>query len=83
MEFNEDMLSFGTGEGSVYFYDLRAGQYLSRQSSLLTKDEAKCSLRISKGYLVSNCLIVLYSSVLLCLALPCLALPCYTSAVHH
>ena len=78
VEFNEDMLSFGTGEGSVYFYDLRAGQYLSRQSSLLTKDEAKCSLRISKGYLVSNRLIllVLYSSALPCLALPCLALPC-------
>lgn len=54
VEFNEDMLSFGTGEGNVYFYDLRAGQYLSRESSLPTKNQAKCSLRISKGYLVSD-----------------------------
>ena len=53
VEFNEEVLSFGTGEGNVYFYDLRAGQYLSRQRSPPTRDQAKCSLRISKGYLVS------------------------------
>ena len=53
VEFNEEVLSFGTGEGNVYFYDLRAGQYLSRQRSPPAMDQAKCSLRISKGYLVS------------------------------
>ena len=65
MEFNEDVLSFGTGEGNVYFYDLRAGQYLSRQSSPPTKDQTKCSLRTSKGYLVSTHLVLLVTGTVL------------------
>ena len=50
MEFNEGILSFGTGEGNLYFFDLRAGQYLSKYDA---SDTSVFSLKVSNGYLVS------------------------------
>ena len=48
MEFNEGILSFGTGEGNLYFFDLRAGQYLSKYDA---SDTSVFSLKVSNGYL--------------------------------
>lgn len=47
VSFREDVLTVGTGGGSVYFYDLRAGKYLD------LKCGHKCSLTVGEGWLVS------------------------------
>ena len=49
VEFNQGILSFGTGDGNVYFHDVR---YPSDQVSNI-KEQSMYLLKTSKGYLVS------------------------------
>lgn len=50
LKFNQDVLSFGTGAGNLFFYDLRAGALLSSQSSR----EQPFKLQTSPGYVVKK-----------------------------
>lgn len=49
LQFNEHLLSIGTGAGHLYFYDIRAAKFLSKPGS-----SELCSLHSSKGWLVSK-----------------------------
>ena len=48
VNFNLDMLSIGTGNGAIYFYDLRANKYLDQKCG------HTLALNASKGWLVSE-----------------------------
>jgi len=45
VSFNEDIVTFGTGAGAVYFFDLRANNYLDLNCG------HQCALSIGKGWL--------------------------------
>jgi len=45
--FKEDMLTIGTGAGTIYFFDLRAGRYLEHDCG------HPISIQLGKGWLVS------------------------------
>lgn len=48
LNFNQELLSIGTGAGNLFFYDLRAGSFLSSPSS-----QQHHKLHTSPGWLVS------------------------------
>ena len=47
VSFREDVLTIGTGGGSVHFYDLRASKYLELNCG------HTCALTVGEGWLVS------------------------------
>ena len=49
LNFNHELLSIGTGAGNLFFYDLRAGSFLSSPSS-----QQHHKLHTSPGWLVRN-----------------------------
>lgn len=46
LNFISDIMTVGTGAGSIFFYDLKAGKYLELNCS------HPCSLSVGKGWLV-------------------------------
>ena len=48
VSFNGDIVTIGTGSGTVYFYDLRAGKYLEMNCG------HQLALEVGKGWLVSS-----------------------------
>ena len=52
LSFRDNVLTIGTGLGSILFYDLRAQKFLERP------DNTPCHYKVGNGFLVS-----LYSSI--------------------
>ena len=52
MCFKEDMMTIGTGAGTIYFFDLRAGHYLEHDCG------HPISVQLGKGWLVSMVLLI-------------------------
>ena len=50
LQFKNEIVSIGSGGGNIYFYDLRAAQYLPSQS----KENELCTLQTSYGWVVST-----------------------------
>lgn len=50
LEFNQQLLSIGTGAGHLYFYDMRTSEFL-----LDNNNSSPCVLTASQGWLVSRC----------------------------
>lgn len=50
LQFNQQILSIGTGAGHLYFYDMRCNEYLFDDSS----SSKPCVLTASRGWLVSR-----------------------------
>ena len=48
LEFNQQLLSIGTGAGHLYFYDMRTNEFLLENNS-----SKPCVLTASQGWLVS------------------------------
>lgn len=54
LEFNQQLLSIGTGAGHLYFYDMRKNDFLHDSS-----DSKPCALTASQGWLVSGIIVIL------------------------
>ena len=54
VSFREDVLTIGTGGGSVHFYDLRASKYLELNCG------HTCALTVGEGWLVSSFIYMIF-----------------------
>jgi WD repeat-containing protein 40A len=59
LQFKNELISIGTGGGKVFFYDLRASNYLPSNGSQAHSTQEICSLRTTPGWVVKNNLILL------------------------
>ena len=57
LQFKDNIISIGSGGGSVFFYDLRFAHYLT---SVDTNKDEPCCLRTSDGWVVRSLIIIIY-----------------------
>ena len=53
LQFKNEIISIGSGGGNVFFYDLRAANYLPSNKTYSTSSQELCSLNTTCGWVVS------------------------------
>jgi WD repeat-containing protein 40A len=54
LQFKNELISIGTGGGKVFFYDLRASNYLPSNGSQAHSTQEICSLRTTPGWVMND-----------------------------